>query len=172
MRIALLLPLLTLVLSLPALPACKASRPAAGTPAPTTTTTADTKLPQQQQPVLVFGRTACFGTCPDYTARFFADGRLEYEGRKHAPVEGSRTLKLAPAVVQQLLREADQIGFSQLRDVYSKGAVDMSSTSLSITTAKGTKSVRVDEGGPEGLLKLFAHLDLEVNKALGVVADR
>ncbi|SDX32448.1 DUF6438 domain-containing protein [Hymenobacter psychrophilus] len=172
MRTPLLLPLLTLVLSLPSLPACKASRPATAAQPPATTTTVAAPLPKQQEPVLAFGRTSCFGTCPDYTARFFADGRVEYEGRKHAPVEGNRTVKIDPAVVQQLLREADQIGFSQLRDVYSKGAVDLPSTILSITTAKGTKSVRVDEGGPEGLQKLFVRLDLEVNKALGVVADK
>ena len=147
-----LFPLLALLLSLPALPACKASRSAAAASAATAagTATADSPQPQQQQPVLLFGRTACFGTCPDYTARFFTDGRLEYEGRKHAPVEGNRTVKLDPAVVQQLLREADQIGFYQMRDVYSKGTLDLPSTMLTITTAKGQKSVRVDEGGPEG----------------------
>ncbi|NVO84720.1 DUF6438 domain-containing protein [Hymenobacter terrestris] len=172
MRTPLLLPLLMLVLGLPALPACKTSRPAVtGTAAPATNTTTTTQ-PQQQEAVLVFGRTACFGTCPDYTARFFADGRLEYEGREHAPVVGNRTVQLAPAVVQQLLREADQLGFMQLRDVYSKGALDMPSTILAITTAQGTKSVRVDEGGPESLQKLFTKLDYEVQKALGVVAEK
>ncbi|SET03108.1 DUF6438 domain-containing protein [Hymenobacter actinosclerus] len=163
-----LFPLLALLLSLPALPACKAGRPAATASA----ATADSPQPQQQEPVLLFGRTACFGTCPDYTARFFADGRLEYEGRTHAPVEGNRSVKLNPAVVQKLLREADQIGFYQMRDVYSKGTLDLPSTMLTITTAKGQKSVRVDEGGPEGLQKLFDHLDREVQKAVGTTADR
>ncbi|WP_019947174.1 DUF6438 domain-containing protein [Hymenobacter aerophilus] len=162
-----LLPLLTLLLSLPALPACKANRPAATAP-----TATDNRQPQQEEPVLSFGRTECFGTCPDYTARFFADGRVEYEGRKHAPVEGNRTVKIDPAIVQQLLREADQIGFYQMREVYSSGAVDLPSTILRITTAKGSKSVRVDDGGPESLRKLFDRLDQEVRKAVGTAADR
>lgn len=172
MRTPLLLPLFMLVLGLPALPACKTTRPAADASTPPATTSTTATQPQQQEAVLVFGRSACFGTCPDYTARFFADGRLEYEGREHAPVVGNRTVQLAPAVVQQLLREAEQLGFAKLRDVYSKGALDLPSTTLSITTAAGTKTVRVDEGGPESLQKLFTQLDYEVQKALGVMAEK
>lgn len=111
------------------------------------------------------------GKCPSYTARFYTDGRVEYEGFRYAPVEGQRQLVLNPAVVQELLREAEQIGFRQLDDTYSNGASDMPSTVLSITTAQGTKQVRVEENAPQPLQNLFALIDKQLLSALNRAGD-
>lgn len=129
------------------------------------------EAPQQVEPVLAFSRTSCFGTCPDFTARFFADGRVEYEGRQFAPVQGQRLVKIDPAIVRQLLREAEQLSFFQLRERYTTGAVDVPSTILTITTPQGqTKRVQVEENAPAALLQLFAHLDQAVLNAVGSTA--
>ena len=124
-------------------------------------------------PVMSFGRTPCLGKCPHFTARFFADGRVEYEGFRYAPVEGKRTFTIDPAAVQRCLREAEQIGFRQLPDSYSKGASDMPSTTLAITAADGrTKAIRVEEGAPEKLQALFALVEKQLLTGLDVVSDR
>lgn len=128
---------------------------------------------QAANPVLVFERTPCFGTCPHYTARFFADGRVAYEGFRYAPVEGKRDLKVAPATIQSILREADLIGFRKLEKNYASGATDMPATSLTIRYADGTtKAVRAEDMAPVELKNLFALLNAEVEKALGVSAEK
>ncbi|MBT9394283.1 hypothetical protein KLP40_14015 [Hymenobacter sp. NST-14] len=126
---------------------------------------------QLARPTLIFSRTPCLGKCPSYTARVYADGRVEYEGFRYAPVEGRRQLTMSPAVVQDFLREAEQIGFRQLPDSYSSGASDMPATVLSITTAQGTKQVRVEENAPQPLQHLFALIDKHLLSALNQAGD-
>ncbi|OWP61697.1 hypothetical protein CDA63_18110 [Hymenobacter amundsenii] len=97
---------------------------------------------------------------------------MEYEGRQFAPVQGQRQVKIDPAIVRQLLHEAEQLGFFQLRDTYTTGAVDMPSTILTITTAQGqTKRVQVEENAPAALLQFFTHLDQAVLNAVSSTAD-
>ncbi|RSK46824.1 DUF6438 domain-containing protein [Hymenobacter rigui] len=126
-----------------------------------------------QDPVMVFSRTPCFGTCPHFTARLFADGRVQYEGFRYAPVEGQRDAKLDPATIRAFLRESELIGFQQLENSYVSGATDLPATVLTITYPDGsTKTVRAEESAPVELRHLFATINTHLNKALGVTADQ
>ncbi|AHJ96637.1 DUF6438 domain-containing protein [Hymenobacter swuensis] len=125
------------------------------------------------EPAMVFGRTPCLGRCPHFTARIFADGRVQYEGFRYAPVEGQREVRLSPETVRNLLQAADQIGFRQLSTTYGSGASDMPSTALTITYPDGTrKSVRAEDNVPAELQKLFTLINAQVEKALGVSAEK
>jgi uncharacterized protein DUF6438 len=37
---------------------------------------------------VTMNKTACYGTCPEYTVRFLADGRARYVGHDYAPLRG------------------------------------------------------------------------------------
>ena len=125
------------------------------------------------EPAMVFGRTPCLGRCPHFTARIFADGRVQYEGFRYAPVEGQREVRLSPETVRNLLQAADQIGFRQLSTTYGSGASDMPSTALTITYPDGTrKSVQAEDNVPAELQNLFTLINAQVEKALGVSAEQ
>ena len=126
-----------------------------------------------QDPVIVFSRTPCLGTCPHFTARLFADGRVQYEGFRYAPVEGQQDTKMDPATVRGLLRESELIGFQKMENSYVSGATDLPATILTITYPDGsTKTVRAEDTAPVELRNLFAAINTHLNKALGVTADQ
>ncbi|TGD78835.1 DUF6438 domain-containing protein [Hymenobacter wooponensis] len=170
-----LLPTLLLAASLAS---CAAQTPRASTSkAPATKTkqsakrmpTATTKAPVAAQPVIVFRRTPCFGTCPHYEASFYSDGRLQFEGFAYAPAEGKRELQLPPAVITRILQDAEKIGFFQMREEYPTNFSDMPSTILTIRQPNGTtKTVQAEENFPPSLQKLFDSIDQEVVKAFEV----
>ena len=170
MRLSLLLSFAAL-LSASALPACTGSRATTSAGGPAATVTPATAA--ATAPVLIFGRTPCFGKCPHFIARVFADGRVEYEGFRYAPVEGKREAKLRPETVRSLLQAAEKAGFRQMQDTYSSGASDMPSTGLTITYPDGTtKSVRAEDNVPAELQSLFTRINAEIDQALGVAGDR
>ncbi|MCA8829212.1 DUF6438 domain-containing protein [Hymenobacter sp. BT728] len=127
----------------------------------------------QARPVIVFGKTPCFGKCPHYTARLYADGRMQYEGLQYAPVEGNRELMLGPEVIRQIMQAAETSHFRNFKAEYSSGAADLPSTTLAITYPDGfVKTVRVEEGAPAELEKLFAFISSQIEKGLGAANDR
>lgn len=69
-------------------------------------------------PVLAFQRRGCEGTCPDYAATVYLDGRVEYDGRFYVPVRGKHTLHLPATQVAKLLAEAQRIHFERFREQY------------------------------------------------------
>lgn len=169
------LPLFLLITSLTS---CAAQTPCASTHKAATTKTkpkvkpvsaAATKAPLAAQPVIVFRRTPCFGTCPHYEASFYPDGRMQYEGFAYAPAEGKREVQLPAAVVVRIRQDAEKIGFFQMRSEYPTNFSDMPSTILTIRQADGTtKTIQAEENFPPSLQKLFDAIDQEVVKAFEV----
>ena len=108
-------------------------------------------------PVLVFQRTPCEGSCPVYTARVFADGRVEYVGEYAVPVLGRRTLHLPAAQVAALLAEARRIHFEQFKAVYRGTVADVPGTVLTVQLpGQFAKTVSVEEALPlPKLLRAF-----------------
>jgi hypothetical protein len=64
--------------------------------------------------VMTMSRSACFGTCPDYTVWLYEDGTLEYEGRRFVKVKGSRKKTLDSATVQRVRQALVDSGIQQL----------------------------------------------------------
>ena len=109
-------------------------------------------------PVLTFERTPCFGTCPAYSMKVFADGRVAYEGRRAVPTMGQKELKLSASAVADMLRQAQEAHFDQFQDRYSRNTTDLPSTIVGIRQANGQmKTVVVEEGAPENVKELFTY---------------
>lgn len=84
------------------------------------------------EPVLVFQRTPCHGTCPTYTATIYADGRVEYDGQRFVALTGKHTLSLPVATVNEMLAEAKRIGFTKLQERYAGQTYDLPSTIITV----------------------------------------
>ena len=114
------------------------------------------KPAKEVSPAITFERTPCFGTCPGYVMKVYADGRVDYEGRRAVPLMGARTLKLPPAAVADLLRQAQEAHFDQFNDKYLSGATDLPSTILAIRQPNGAlKTVVIESNAPENVRQLF-----------------
>lgn len=122
-------------------------------------------------PVLIFQRTACYGTCPAYTATIFADGRVEYDGQRFVPLLGKHTLSLPPAKVAALLAEARRIGFSQLDERYAGQTSDLPATIITVHPAgQPAKSVFASENIPASLQGYLTYLKGKLDPLAGIGA--
>ena len=127
--------------------AAKPTKPAAAKPG------------KEAGPVITFERTPCFGTCPGYSMKVFADGRVAYEGRRAVPLMGPRELRLPAATVAEMLRMAREAQFEQFQESYSRGVTDLPSTIVAVRQPNGQlKTVTVEGGAPENVQALFAYL--------------
>ncbi|MGH1334595.1 MAG: DUF6438 domain-containing protein [Aureispira sp.] len=68
--------------------------------------------------LLSLERTTCYGRCPYYSIKIYADGRAVYEGKKNVPLLGKYTTTAPPAIVQQLLDKAATIDYTKLHPKY------------------------------------------------------
>ena len=59
---------------------------------------------QAASPWVTLERTECYGTCPVFALRLFADGRVEYEGKRFVMHRGLRTTRLGRAGLEKLHR--------------------------------------------------------------------
>ena len=110
-------------------------------------------------PVLTFERTPCFGTCPTYSMKVFADGRVAYEGRRAVPMMGQQELKLPAATLADMLRQTQEAHFDQFQTRYSRGTTDLPSTIIGVKQANGQlKTVTVEEGAPDNVKMLVIYL--------------
>jgi len=67
---------------------------------------------------LTLERSACFGTCPVYRIVVFADGRVEYEGKKFVKTVGKQEKRLSSGEVSRLVAAIVAVDYLKLRDRY------------------------------------------------------
>ncbi|WBA40123.1 DUF6438 domain-containing protein [Hymenobacter canadensis] len=129
--------------------------------------------PVEAAPAIIFSRTPCLGSCPHYTAAIYPDGRVQYEGFQHAPLEGKREFKISVSTVNTILFQAREMNFAKLPATYSDGATDLPATSLSIRQAEGpATAVSVESGAPAELTNLLRYVEKQITDGLGVTADQ
>lgn len=130
------------------------------------------KKPVAAAPTIILKKSPCMGRCPHYVASFYPDGRVVYEGFKFAPVEGKRELKISASTVATMRHEAEVMQFAQLKPLYSQGATDLPTTTLTVRQLDGsTHTVQVEEGAPVELQNLLRYIEKQLTDGLGVTAD-
>jgi len=111
-------------------------------------------------------RSACFGSCPDYTVDVDGNGNVRYEGRSCVSTKGIRIAKLPLAEVQTLFDAFRRADFFSLCNIYKEGTVDASSVELKFAYDKWQKHV-VDmedtSGMPDEAAKLPDLIDAATN---------
>jgi len=106
-------------------------------------------------------RGPCFGTCPVYRVTLSGDGLIEFVGTRFVSRVGTDTARVAPEVVDSLLRSLEAGGFFSLADAYLPDApacgryhTDAPTVSLAVQATGRAKTVRHDHGcggAPEAL---------------------
>ena len=151
--------LLALSLTLPA--SAQKAKPRKSKPMTTTKAVAPAAA---TEPVLVFQRTPCHGTCPTYTATIYADGRVEYDGQRFVTLKGKHTLQLPVATVNQMLAEAKRIGFNKLQERYAGQTYDLPSTIITVhPVGQSAKAVYAMEDIPENLQGYIEYLKTRID---------
>ena len=126
------------------------------------------KKPAQPKPLITLHRGVCYGTCPNYELRIYADGRVEYEGHLFVGKTGKASSRISKASVRKLRNEFRRIGFMKLKDRYEKivnpdGTVlevtDLPTTTTSFRCNGKTKTVMNYYGGPPELRTLERMID-------------
>lgn len=129
----------------------------------TTSAAADTAA------VLTFQRTPCYGFCPAYSMRVFADGRVRYVGVRNVPVEGPKELKLPAATVAAMRQEAQTADFAGFKERYSRGTTDVPSTIVGVRQPDGSlKTVTTEGGEPAALTNLITYLRNQLDPLAGL----
>lgn len=101
-----------------------------------------------------FQRTACYGTCPEYTLRVYMNGKAELEGTKNTEFIGTFDCQdCDEPMMAAVVTMAGDINFWEMDDIYGDGVMDLPST---ITTlyVRSPKKVTHILDGPEELKEL------------------
>ena len=114
--------------------------------------------------VITMERSACFGTCPIYSAKIYADGSVVYVGKEFVKEKGERRFKIAPERVQQLIKEFQRIDYFSLKDRYDTDEngnswTDLPTTITSICLDGKKKKVVNYYGAPQKLDELEDKID-------------
>lgn len=112
---------------------------------------------------LTLERIGCLGECPDYKVTVQGDGLLQYLGRGYVHVEGSRSKKLSPVVVQKVIqRLLEEDFFNWEEKKYT--CIDFPETHITVTLNGRQKQVMEGCNAPGNVLKLAK----EIEKITGV----
>lgn len=86
-------------------------------------------------------RTQCFGSCPAYQVRIYADGRVEWNGKSHVQVAGQRSGQITPESARSLIEKFRDAGFWRLCAKYDRIITDLPSAITVIHLGSSDKSV-------------------------------
>ena len=114
--------------------------------------------------VITIERSSCFGSCPIYSAKIYADGRVVYVGKEYVKETGERRFKIAPERIQELIKEFQRIDYFSLKDKYDadddgNSVTDLPTTITSICLDGKTKKVVNYYGAPRKLDELEDKID-------------
>lgn len=105
-------------------------------------------------------RSGCYGSCPEYTVRVQADGRVSWDGGSYVEAKGKRESSIDSKVARDLLERFRSRDFwSYCRD-YSRSVTDMSGSS--VTVSLGGKIRKVSDyadSSPQALRDLLLDVD-------------
>lgn len=105
-------------------------------------------------------RTPCFGRCPTYTMKIYADGFVEFNGKRDHDMLGLYTTTITQEQMDAILEKANNIGFFTFDDKYDDGMVtDLPSTTTTVVAGGKEKSVMRRHGHPKSLVQLEQAMD-------------
>ncbi len=68
--------------------------------------------------LITIQRDHCFGDCPVYSAKIYADGTVVYDGKEFVKTIGERRHKISKENIQALIKEFERVGYWSLKDEY------------------------------------------------------
>lgn len=116
----------------------------------------------EEEPLLIFERTACLGQCPIYVINIYQDGKVVYDGRAYVPVTGNKVFFLKPEQVQQIVSDINKSKYFTLKDSYEGGSTDSPSIVLTVNMDGKKKVINhylAAPDAPEGLKELESRIE-------------
>ena len=105
-------------------------------------------------------RTQCFGSCPVYKVRVYADGQIAWSGTRHVQVVGERTGQITSEAARALIDQFRAAGFWNLCQSYTRMVTDLPTAIAVVHVANSEKSVSDRaQGAPDWLRDLDRTVD-------------
>lgn len=112
-------------------------------------------------------RTACFGTCPDYSVVVQGDGTVTYCGRTQVKMLGTHTAHIPPEAVAELLEDFRRAHFMAARPMYVYAVTDMPIYGLALKIGSRKKTVVNYLGEKAGMPPAITKLEKQFDEVAG-----
>lgn len=99
--------------------------------------------------VFLLEHTPCFGTCKAYRVNIYRSGYATFEGRSNVDKEGMHYGTVSSGTVNELLQQAQRIGFFDMQDKYDSPVTDLPSSIIRVVAGGKDKKVIGRVGAPE-----------------------
>jgi len=109
-------------------------------------------------------RTPCMGKCPWYTLEVFEDGRVQYNGKKDAKMQGKHQGKIDPKKAQAFLKMVARKKVHKAKGHYDSNISDLPMIHYLFKIDEEIKEIRQANFGPQYFQSIAAEMD-------GLLAD-
>lgn len=104
-------------------------------------------------------KTACFGQCPVFVMKFYANGTVELNAKENLPQLGLFEMKLSKQDIKEFEAQLRTMNFCGLEEIYGSNAMDFPSTFVRYSCEGETKSVEAVTEIPENLQNFILTID-------------
>jgi hypothetical protein len=99
-----------------------------------------------EKPVIIFEKKPCFGFCPVYEAKFFANGNVLVTYTKAQEKPQKIKFKISKAEIKSLVERADDLNVFQMKDKYETLMTDFQVRELTVNKQFKSKTISYTEG--------------------------
>jgi hypothetical protein len=103
--------------------------------------------------------TPCFGTCPTYNMKLFADGKASFNGRQYSKKQGDYIAVFSEEEVEKIFSRLLDLKVMDRPDAYDDPRVtDLPSNILTFFDGSSTKTIRCRFDIPEDMLAFIKEI--------------
>ncbi len=134
--------------------------------------TSKSALSDEGPPVIVndevagYEKTPCYGQCPVFKVRFYADGKVTWYGHMNVERLGNYEAKVEQSVISGIQKKALEIGFYKFEEEYPVNykIADLPYTITFVRYGDKAKAVRNMTDAPEALVMFEEYLEGIIGK--------
>ncbi|GJM32659.1 MAG: hypothetical protein DHS20C18_16600 [Saprospiraceae bacterium] len=111
-------------------------------------------------------KTACYGKCPVYEAKFYSDGRATYHGRKFVDLEGYFVAPIDDEFIIEIIDTANSLGYFKLEDTYpvsGRNITDLPNVITMVNDGKQEKTITNNHEAPANLVDFERYLEQQID---------
>jgi hypothetical protein len=112
---------------------------------------------------LTMQRTACYGTCPQYTVSILNNGYVKYEGKNFVDKIGCHYSTISMETLSQINDYISDINFFSLDSVFNAPMTDVPSVIIEVKLNSDTHKVIDRFNGPKALKDFQKFIDTIIN---------
>jgi ankyrin repeat protein len=112
-------------------------------------------------------RTACYGSCPDYSVEVRGDGEVTFQGRSNVLIPGNHRGKISKQSLQELFKTFRRANYFSTRDEYAAMITDNPSYTTSVEFDGHSKSVHDYVGLRVGMPEAVKNVEDSIDRLAG-----